>query len=212
MKRKLFTVLLACILLLTLLASCNGNPKSLTECGEDVISLMAEMLESEEYKSLYNLPAAYDDQVNMLREGNYSQSIAVYELIISEKELLDNTINNTINKDELSKELYEYICSSAYVSFASRINQTSGVEAMSVSAVFTAQKTYANNNIDSSKIYLYVFEKGCPVAVTFVSDGGDALRAVGYFIMNDEFIAEDENSIKESCEALGIHDVTVKKQ
>ena len=88
MKRKLFTVLLACILLLTLLTSCNGKPKSLTECGEDVISLMAEMLESEEYKSLYNLPAAYDDQINMLREGNYSKSIAVYELLISEEELL----------------------------------------------------------------------------------------------------------------------------
>ena len=208
MKRKLFTVLLACILLLTLLTSCNGKPKSLTECGEDVISLMAEMLESEEYKSLYNLPAAYDDQINMLREGNYSKSIAVYELLISEEELLDKTIN----KDELSKELYEYICSSAYVSFASRINQTSGSEAMVVSSVFTAQKTYANKNIDSSKIYLYVFEKGCPVAVTFVSDGGDALRAVGHFIMNDEFIVEDENSIKESCEDLGINDITVKKQ
>ena len=207
MKRKLFTVLLSCILLLTLLISCNANPKSLTECGEGVISLMAEMLESEEYKSLY-LPAAYDDQVNMLREGNYSKSIAVYELLISEEELLDKTIN----KDELSKELYEYICSSAYVSFASRINQTSGVEAMAVSAVFTAQKTYANKDIDTNRIYLFVFENGCPIAVTFVVDENDSLRVVGHFIMNDEFIAEDENSIKESCEALGIHDVTVKKQ
>ena len=208
MKRKLFTVLLACVLLLTLLASCNQKNKSLTECGEDVISLMAEMLESEEYKTLYNLPSAYGDQVNMLREGNYSKCIAVYELFISEEELLDKTID----KDGLSKELYEYICSSAYVSFASRINQISGVEAMAVSAVFTAQKTYANKDIDTNRIYLFVFENGCPIAVTFVVDENDSLRVVGHFIMNDEFIAEDENSIKESCEALGIHDVTVKKQ
>ena len=208
MKRKLFTVLLACILLLTLLTSCNGKSKPLMECGEDVISLMAEMLESEEYKSLYNLLAAYDDQINMLREGNYSKSIAVYELLISEEELLDKTIN----KDELSKELYEYICSSAYVSFTSRINQASGVEGTTVSTVFTAQKSYANKDIDTNRIYLYVFENGCPIAVTFVADGKDSLRAVGHFIMNDEFIAEDENSIKESCEALGINDVTVKKQ
>ena len=208
MNRKLFAVLLACVLLLTLLVSCNEKNKSLTECGEDVISLMAEMLESEEYKSLYNLPSAYDDQVNMLREGNYSKSIAVYELLISEEELLDKTID----KDGLSKELYEYICSSAYVSFASRINQISGVEAMAVSAVFTAQKTYANKDIDTNRIYLFVFENGCPIAVTFVVDGNDSLRAVGHFIVNDKFITEDENSIKESCEALGINDVTVKKQ
>ena len=208
MKRRLFAVLLACILLMTLLASCNGTSKSLAECGEDVISLMAEMLESEEYKSLYNLPSEYDDQVNMLREGDYSKSIAVYELLISEEELLDNTID----KDGLSKELYEYICSSAYVSFASRINQTSGVDAMAVSAVFTAQKIYANKDIDTNRVYLFVFEDGCPIAVTFVVDGKDLLRAVGHFIMNDKFIAENENSIKESCEALGINDVTVTKQ
>ena len=208
MYRKLFAVLLACVLLLTLFTSCSGKSKSLTECGEDVISLMVEMLESEEYKSLYNFTSAYDDQVNRLREGNYSKSIAVYELLISEEELLDKTID----KDGLSKELHEYICSSAYVSFASRINQISGVEAMAISTIFTAQKSYANKDIDTSRIYLFVFENGCPIAVTFVLDGNDLLRAVGRFIVNDKFITEDENSIKESCEAFGINDVTVKKQ
>ena len=208
MYRKLFAVLLACVLLLTLFTSCSGKSKSLTECGEDVISLMVEMLESEEYKSLYNFTSAYDDQVNRLREENYSKSIAVYELLVSEEELLDKTID----KDGLSKELYEYICSSAYVSFASRINQISGVEAMAISTIFTAQKSYANKDIDTSRIYLFVFENGCPIAVTFVVDGNDLLRAVGRFIVNDKFITEDENSIKESCEAFGINDVTVKKQ
>ncbi len=208
MKRKFFTVLLACVLLVTLLASCNGKSKSLTECGEDVIALMSEMLASEDYKSLYNLTSAYDNQVNRLREGDYSKSIAVYELFVSEEELLDKTID----KEGLSEELYEYICSSAYVSFASRINQVSGVEGMSVSSLFTAQKSYANKDIDTSRIYLYVFENGCPIAVTFVAEGNDLLRAVGHFIVNDKFVTEDENSIKESCEALGINGVTVKKQ
>lgn len=208
MYRKFFAVLLACVLLMTLFTSCNGKSKPLTECGEEVISLMAEMLESEDYKSLYNIPSAYDDQVKRLREGDYSKSIAVYELLVSEEELL----GKTIDKDGLSKELYEYICSSAYVSFASHINQLSGVEDMAVSAVFTAQKSYSNKDVDTNRIYLYVFENGCPIAVTFVVDGNDSLRAVGHFIMNDKFITEDENSIKESGEVFGINDVTVKKQ
>ncbi len=114
-----------------LFVSCNGKTKSLAECGEDVISLMAEMIESEDYKSLYNLPVEYEDQVNRLSEGNYSKSIAVYEILISEDELLDKTIH----KQGLSKELYEYICSSAYVSFASRINQASGVEALGINDI-----------------------------------------------------------------------------
>ena len=208
MSKKFLTVFLVGVLLMTAFTSCNRASKSLTACGEDVISLMTEMLESDDYQSLFNLPAAYDEQINKLCEGNYSKSIAVYELFISEEEVL----GKTIDKDALSEELYAYICSSAYGSFVSRINQASGLEAMAVSTVFTAQKTYASKDIDANKIYLYVFENGCPIAVSFVTTGEDALRANGRFIMNDAFIVEDENSIKTSCEALGLHDVTVKKQ
>lgn len=210
MKRKLFAGLLICILLVTLITSCNETAKPLVECGEEVISLMAEMLESEDYKSLYNLSAEHDETISKLREGNYSKSITVYELVIPEEELFDKTVN----KENLSEDLYKYICSSAYVSFASRINIASdaGVEALSATTVFTAQKSFTNKNMDINKIYLYVFENGCPVAVTFVSDGDDTFRAIGNFIINDTFATDDDNSIKESCEALGINDVTVKRQ
>lgn len=210
MKRRLFSLLLACILLMALFVSCNGKSKTLTEYGEDVISLMVEMLESEDYISLYNLPDTYDDEINSLREGDYSKSIAVYELLVPEEELT-KSIGLDVKKS-LSKELYEQLRSSAYASFASRINGISGLTVMAVSSVFTVQKNYTNKDIDTNAIYLFVFENGCPIVVTFATNGEGSLRAVGHFIMNDKFITEDEKSIKESCEALGINEVTVKKR
>ena len=63
MKRKIFIGLLIGLLLMTILPSCNETTKSLVECGEDVISLMAEMVDDEAYGSLYNLPSAYDKTI-----------------------------------------------------------------------------------------------------------------------------------------------------
>ncbi len=61
--------------------------------------------------------------------------------------------------------------------------------------------------------YFYTFfEKGYPIVGSFICDGDGAFRAVGYLIINDDFITDDASSIKESCEALEIEGVTVNKQ
>ena len=211
MKRKIFIVLLIGLLLMTILTSCNETTKSLVECGEDVISLMAEMVDSENYRLLYNLPAAYDKTISNLRNGNYSKNSAVYELSISEDDLFES-INTNIDKESFSEDLYKNVCSSAYISFASLINQKGGVEAMSISTAFSAQKSFVNKEMDANKVYLYVFENGCPILITFVAGEDGSFRAVGYFIINDTFVTDDEYSIIESCKASGINNVTVKKQ
>ena len=211
MKRKIFIVLLIGLLLMTILTSCNETTKSLVECGEDVISLMAEMVDSENYRLLYNLPAAYDKTISNLCNGNYSKSSAVYELSISEDDLFES-INTNIDKESFSEDLYKNVCSSAYISFASLINQKGGVEAMSISTAFSAQKSFVNKEMDANKVYLYVFENGCPILITFVAGEDGSFRAVGYFIINDTFVTDDEYSIIESCKASGINNVTVKKQ
>ena len=172
---------------------------------------MDEMVDSENYGSLYNLPAAYDKTISNLRNGDYSKSSAVYELSIPEDELFES-IDTSIDKESFSEDLYKHVCSSAYLSLASRITQKGGVEAISVSTAFSAQKSFVNKEMDANKIYLYVFENGCPILITFVAGEDGSFRAVGYFIINETFVTDDEHSIIESCKALGINHVTVKKQ
>lgn len=208
MNSRVLTVLLCCALLVTLFSSCSGKRDMLKKCGEDVISMMVEMIENEEYREIYDLSEEYDEEISKLCEGDYSELEQVYELIIPVEQLIDKSLD----EDDLSEDLYQYVCSSAFISFASRVNQASGVKAMVASSTFSAQKCFASKKMDESTIYLYVFEDGYPIAVTFVDSGEDAFRGVGYFILNDEFDTDDEDSIKKSCKDLGISGVTVKKQ
>ena len=63
MKKRILILLISGILLPFLLTSCSHNCKSLTDHGLDVISLMAEMVENEDFRALYNLPAAYEKTI-----------------------------------------------------------------------------------------------------------------------------------------------------
>lgn len=208
MKRRFFAGLIVCVLVISLFTSCNVNSKSLTECGEDVIDLMVEMIESEDYKALYNLPKECDEILNNLRETDYSEFLAIYEISIPEDRLLDSSVK----KENFSKDLYNYISSSAYVSFASSINTKSGSSAAIVSSAFAVSKSFAKKNMNENKIYLYVFENGFPIAVSFISDGDGVFRATGNFIINDKFVTDNEDSIEDSCKDFGILGVKAKKQ
>ena len=208
MKKRFFAGLIVCVLVISLFTSCNVNSKSLTECGEDVIDLMVEMIESEDYKALYNLPKECDEILNNLRETDYSEFLAIYEISIPKDRLLDSSVK----KENFSKDLYKYVSSSAYVSFASSINTKSGYSSVMVSTAFAATKSFAKKNMNENKIYLYVFENGTSIAVSFISNGDGVFNATGYFIINDKFVTENEDSIEDSCEDLGMLGVTAKKQ
>ena len=195
MKNKLLTVFLCFALLTGVLSSCSSKSDILKESGEEVVALMVEMIESEEYKKLYELPESCVLVVSELCEGDYSELEQVYELVIPVEQLMDKSLD----EDDLSEELYQYACSSALVTFSSRVNQAESIDAVAVSSLFSAQKSFASKKMDESTVYLYVFEDGYPIAVTFVDSGEDAFRAIGYFILNEEFDTDDEDSIRKSC-------------
>lgn len=209
MKRKLLIGLLIGVMLITMLPSCGGASTSLAECGEEVISVMADMVENEDFRSLYHIPAEHEETIQKLRDGDYGKCKAVYELSIPEEELLEAHASD-IEWENFSEELYEYLCSTVYVSFATRINR--GYDAMIASSIYVAQKTYVSREAEGNKVYVYTFEKGCPITVTFVAGEDGSVRAIGYFIINDDFLTDDESSIEKSCKVLGIEGVTVTKK
>lgn len=200
MKKKNFLCIVISVLLIISLSSCGGSSKSLLEYGTEVISLMREMVENGEYAKFYNIPAAYDETVKALRNGDYSKASVVYELSVSASKL----IGIDIDESELSDELYSYICSSSYISFSSLINQKSGSDALAVSAIFSAQKTFACKDIEENKVYLYVFENGYPIVITFVPGEDGSVRAIGNFVINADFAVDDAEKIESSCESMGI--------
>jgi len=208
MKKRIFVILLSLVLLLFPATSCNTNSKSLIDHGFDVISLMAEMVENEDFKVFYNFPAAYDETIRKLRASNYSQCQGVYELTVSNNQLFDVSVGS----DAMSERLYNYVQSSSFISFASSVNQLAGLEALAVSAAFCAQKTFVAPEEIENSCFLYVFENAYPITVFFLPGEDNTVRAIGYFILHNGLLTNSAQDIENALYDMGIPDVTVKKQ
>ena len=205
--KKIFIAILLIATLLVSLVSCGKKSLSLTDCANEVISIMSLMTKSNEYKALYNLPAVYAEALSELSDGDYGKADAVYEIKVPQDALLDPGIDTS----SLSGELKDYISSMVHTAFATKINQASGVAALAVSAAFSAQKTFSNVNISENTIYLFTFENGYPIAVAFIAGEGGSVRACGNFIIGDKLATEGEDAISTSLADIGIAEVTVTK-
>ena len=179
------------------------------ECGESVISIMAEMIVSDGYKEFYefSINESQNEIINKISKCDYSKASAVYELAIPEDALI-----NDVAKDDFSEELYNYLCLSQSSSLATAINRHSGNDAVVVSSIFSAQKIFANGNIDEIKTYLFVFENGNPIMMIYTPGDNGSFRASGFFIINDSFATDSESTIAKSCDNAGIRGVTVTKK
>ena len=203
MKRRVLLLLLACVMVATVFSSC-VKEKTLAEYGEEVIALMAEAVGNEDYIALYGGMPQYAKTIDGIKAGDYSKIKAIYELVITEENLL-SLQGFDIDEDSMSAELYNYICSSAYVSFDSKINvKTGDTNAIIAASIFTMQKSFVSTK-DVNKIYLYVFENGTPIAVTFVSGGDRVIKASGGFIINEDFVSRVEEN--DRLTEYGISDV-----
>ena len=207
--KRFFVGLIICILLIASLASCNKETVSLKECGESVISIMAEMIVSDGYKEFYefSINESQNEIINKISKCDYSKASAVYELAIPEDALI-----NDVAKDDFSEELYNYLCLSQSSSLATAINRHSGNDAVVVSSIFSAQKIFANGNIDEIKTYLFVFENTNPIMMIYTPGDNGSFRASGFFIINDSFATDSESAIAKSCDNAGIRGVTVIKK
>ena len=202
MKIKILTALLVCVLLIGTLTSCKSR-LPLYKRGEEVIELMEEMVRSESYAEMYSLGQGYEDILTKVREGNYSTISSVYEISLPD----DLHLYNKIDKDSLPGKLYDYVTASSYSSFATLVNQQTRVQSVVVAAAFSVSMTFVNKKATESKVYLYVFDDGYPIVVSFIAGEESSFRAVGNFILNEQFMTDEADSIESSCESMGINGV-----
>ncbi len=209
MKRSLLICTLALILLALSFTSCGGKKMSAEDCGEEIIYLLDEMVNSDEYIEMYVSSSVYQnelkDTVDKLRKGDYSDPQAIYELSLENTDLADEF-------DGLPKDLESYMNSKYAVSFSSQINAAAGTTALMASSVFTASKSFVCDEIYENTVLLYVFEDGCPIVVSFSPGESDAVSVSATFILHEEFNADSEKDVERSCEELGIKGVEANKK
>lgn len=199
--KKSIRIAVATIILVSVLSLCAcGNnkvkpeTKSLYAQGLEVVQLMTEMTQTQEYIDI----AAPDNLKSIIQEladGDYSTPKAVYSIKASEKDLA--TIAEIKNFDNISDNLKPLILSKICGSFIARVNSMGGVEDVAVAGLCTAGKTFVNEDATGNIIYLYTYDNAVPVAVTFVTGDDNSVSANGTFVMYDEFTCDSADEIKD---------------
>lgn len=172
----------------------NAESKSLYAQGLEVVQLMSEMTQTEEYVDIHTGNSEIKTVIQSISNGDYSSPKAVYAISITDDNLAAMAELNSL--DSASDELKTFLTKRVLGSLMTQINGMSGVEKLAASSVCTVGKTFVNENATDDVIYLYTYENAIPVAVTFTIGEDQSVSASGVFVMYDEFTCGSVDEIK----------------
>ncbi len=199
-KTIMATLAAAVLIISTLgLSACESradSPKSLYSHGLDVIRLMCEMANSEEYVSLY---INNDDVAAIVREmgaGDRTAPKAVYAISVDGESLALLAAMTEVSLDNASKELKSYIGQRVLSSLATQINAMGGTNGIAAASICTVEKTFVDATAAKDVIYLYTYDDAVPVAVTFTVGEDRSVSANGVFVVYDGFECGSADDIR----------------
>lgn len=172
----------------------NAETKSLYAQGLEVVQLMSEMTQTEEYVDIHTGNSEIKTIIQNISTGDYSSPKAVHAIFITDDNLASMAELNHL--DDTSEELKTFLMQKVLSSLMTQINGMSGVENLAASSVCTVGKTFVNENATEDVIYLYTYENALPVAVTFTVGEDHTVSASGVFVMYDEFTCSSADEIK----------------
>lgn len=212
LKKTISIVLM--MILVTMLGACAGTTneapeKTLYKHGMDVVAIMAEAARTEDYTRAYTGSSDLMEIIEKVGEGDYSSPKAVYSVTVSEEAILG--MLGMENLDGFSDALKETLLSRAVGSLTTQINGYAGVNNLAASSVLTLGKSFVDKNLADDVIYIYTFENGYPVAITFTVGENGAVSAGGNFIMYEEFSCGSLEEVQEFFSEFGASVVEVEK-
>ena len=186
-KTVLFFLLFALVFQFT---ACGGAAKKQTgeqalyEIGLDLISVMDEMLRSEEYAQIIGA-SGWESLAETVNTNDYDTPSAVYSISLPDLTDLLRAVGVYDSElwEDLSGRLKEQIENKvSFSTIVSLINSRQGVQETAFSSVYTAIRHDKEIKVGKAVTYLYVFEEGTPIAVTFSKTGG----VTGQFVFMEE--------------------------
>ncbi len=206
MKKAKKIYICALILLMSIFAmtACGKkDDKSLYEHGLDLVDTIVEAAEVEEYWEAMGIRGEnFLEQIENITSGKYKEPKKVYALTISHDGLSNMLEEMDLDVDELSEDLQNLIGNRMFGSLANQVNAQSGSESLVVSSVLNATKTFVCDKLESNCMYIYLYKKGTPIAVTFIKGEDGSVSASATFLMA-ESLGED---LEEALEDIDIFD------
>jgi hypothetical protein len=192
--KKLLTAVLASVLL-TSCGVTESELPSLEVRGMQIVSMLEEIAESEEYLSIYSSDKELLNIIASFAEGDHSDPKTIYRLTLSEESV--KSLCGTDVLTSLSPKLQDFLEGRVQASVINIANARGGSTALAATSICTAGRTFASDEITADTIYLYTFENAVPVAVSFTVGEGNTVSASGTFLIAEELNTGSPESIKE---------------
>lgn len=170
--------------------------------GMDLIAVMSEMVNSGDYLQFISSSPEIRAVAERLAEGDYENVRAVYHISTSGIESLAAVMEEEASIDSFSEELLTYMNHKAASFLTSHLNSQEGYAALAASSIYTAEKTFVCNELQKDCIYLYTFQNGYPITISFTVGENSAVHAVGTFVINETIRATPEEEIQTSIDEL----------
>ena len=195
MIKKILTAGLASLMLLSSCGVTDSELPSLEVRGMQIISMLEEIAESEDYLSIYSFDKELLNIIDTFAAGDHSDPKTIYRLTLSEESV--KSLCGTDILTSLSPELQSFLESRVQASVINIANARGGSTALAATSICTAGKTFVSDEITADTIYLYTFENAVPVAVSFTVGEGHTVSASGTFLIAEELNTDSPESVRE---------------
>ena len=199
-------IVLAMLIITALLsfASCGGADQ-LERC-DDLIEDISVLINDEAYYELYN--TLENAEIEKLKAIDLGKPAAKYRLTISEDEMIKA---QGVDLDKLSDVAKKRLLPVAASTISSQINIKAGYESTVVSTMFNVGDSFYDKSVKENEYYLYCYDGGVAVVISFAPNDNGVVRAGAYMIINESFVLDEDGDIGALFESFGIRYVTGEK-
>ena len=170
--------------------------KTLNDHGLEVISLLSEMVKSDTYGKLLNDSSEIQNIAASIREGNYTEPSSIYKISVPDNAVSEMYSAMDLKLNELSENLTDNLNKKLLLGIANLINAKEGTASLAAGSIYAANKVFVSNEINEDLLYIYTFESGYPIIITFLIGDDGAVNATGNFLLNTELNTNIEENLK----------------
>ena len=214
---KKFRISFSIVLLLSIFlnvcnaeAKVNSKDKAIHAQGLAIVSVMEEMVQNETWFDAFSHNKDLKKIVSDEGRIGKKKLKAVYKIKINDE--LNSYLIEPINEKRLSPDLSKYFQNIIQTCIATNINTMGGADTIAASGICTYSKTFVNNDIKENTSYLYTFEKGAPILITFIVGDDNAVSAHASYIFYDGLSRKNIKEMEAILEGFGasIEEISLK--
>jgi len=193
--RKILWAVLAYGMLLASCGTTDSELPSLEVRGMQIVSMLEEIAESDEYLSIYSADPELLSIIGSFAEGDRSDPKTIYRLTLSDESV--KALCGTDVLTSLSPRLQDFLEGRVQASIVNIANARGGSTVLAATSICTAGITFVSDEITDDTIYLYTFEDAVPAAVAFTVGEGNTVTASGTFLAAEDLNTDSPETVRE---------------